>query len=432
MRHDQFSKSRLLLFSLVFQVITGFTQNINNGPESGYMLRPNKVFDGEEIHSGWAVIVQKNIITAVGPENMIKPPKSVIIIDLPKTSLMPGMIEGHSHILLHPYNETNWNDQVLVESEAERVVRATVHVKNSLMAGITTMRDLGSEGAGYADVGVKTAIEKGVIPGPRLLVAGKAIVATGSYGPKGFNPRFKGPLGAEATDGNNIIRVVRDQIGHGADFIKVYADYRWGPESEAMPTFSLEELKLMVATAKSSGRYVVAHAATAEGMRRAVLAGVETIEHGDGGTEEVFKLMKTKNVALCPTIAAGQAIMQYRGWKVGEKPEPERIINKKISVALALKNKVTICAGGDVGVFSHGDNVRELELMQEYGMSTIEVLKACTSGNAAIMHLDHQLGAIRSGMLADVIAVNGNPEKNISDLRKVIFVMKDGVIYKQP
>jgi imidazolonepropionase-like amidohydrolase len=202
---------------------------------------------------------------------------------------MPGMIEGHSHILLHPYNEVSWNDQVLKESQAERVIRAANHAKANLMAGFTTIRDLGSEGAGYADVGVKQSIEKGIIPGPRMLVAGPAIVATGSYGPKGFAPHVKVPLGANEADGiDALIREVRRQIGGGADIIKVYADYRWGPNGEAMPTFTQEELEIIVDVASSSGRPVVAHAATAEGMRRAAMAGVQTIEHGDGGTPEVF------------------------------------------------------------------------------------------------------------------------------------------------
>lgn len=394
-----------------------------------YLLRPDRVFDGEVVHGGWAVLVEDERIKAVGAINTIQYDNAEVI-ELPGTTLMPGMIEGHSHILLHPYNETSWNDQVLVESQAERVARATVHAQATLLAGFTTIRDLGSEGADYADVGIKTAIEKGVIPGPRMLVAGRAIVTTGSYGPTGFAPNVTVPLGAEPADGHDdLIRVVRDQIGKGADIVKVYADYRWGPNGEAMATFSQEELNLIVEIAASSGRQVVAHAATPEGMRRATLAGVRTIEHGDGGTKEVFDLMRERGVALCPTIAAGDAILQYRGWRKEKDPEPERIQQKRQSVKLALASGVEIVAGGDVGVFTHGENAVELELMVEYGMKPLAVLRMVTSGNAKIFGLTN-LGNIKAGMLADLVAVQGKPDENISDTRRVKMVMKGGKIYK--
>lgn len=395
-----------------------------------YYLQPDRVFDGTEMHEGWVVVVSGNKITDVGAPNKITKPRGAITISLNGATLMPGMIEGHSHLLLYPYNQTSWNDQVLKESDAYRVARATVHAKNTLMAGFTTVRDLGSEGAGYADVGIKKSIEDGVIPGPRMLVAGRAIVATGSYGPKGFDTDFDVMLGAEPADGNDLIRVTRDQIGKGADIIKVYADYRWGVNGEAAPTFSIEELKLIVETAKSSGRPTVAHASTKEGMRRATLAGVETIEHGDQGDEEIFRLMKEKGVAYCATLAAGDAITQYNGWKKGIDPDPERITDKKVSFKSAMNAGVTLVAGGDVGVYTHGENVIELELMRDYGMDIMSILKSVTSVNAKTFHLKN-LGEIKSGFLADLVAVKGDPTKNISDLRKVSFVMKDGVIYKQ-
>ena len=394
------------------------------------LLVPDRVFDGETMHDEWAVLVEGKYISAIGPLGDFPIPYEAQRIELPDLTLMPGMIEGHSHILLYPYNQTPWNDQVLVESEAERVARATVHLDRTLQAGVTTMRDLGSEGAGYADVGLKRAVEKGIIPGPHLLVAGPAIVATGSYGPKGFAPHVRVPLGAEVADGyDDLIRVTRDQIGKGADVVKVYCDYRWGPNGEARPTFTQKELELIVEVASSSGRPVVAHAATAEGMRRATLAGVQTIEHGDGGTPEVFALMAERGVALCPTLAAPDAILQYRGWKKGEEPEPERLQRKRTSFAQALAAGVPIVAGGDVGVYAHGDNVREWELMVNYGMPTLEVLRAVTAGNADLLNLDDR-GRVRRGKLADLIAVEGQPEENISDLRRVRMVMKAGKIYR--
>src|SRR5438876_8485036 len=273
-------------------------------PDTVYLLKPAHIFDGEsaQLHDGWVVLVRGEKIEAVGPASEVKAPTDAKVIELPGLTLMPGLIEAHSHVLLHPYSETSWNDQVAREALALRVARATNHLRNTLLAGFTTIRDLGTEGAAYADVGLKQAVEQGIIPGPRMLVTTRAIVATGSYGPKGYAPEWRVPQGAEEADGvDGLTRVVRDQIGKGADWIKVYADYRWGVRGAA-PTFSLDELKLIVETARSAGVPVAAHATTAEGMTRAALAGVETIEHGDSGTPEVFRLMKERGVALCPTL----------------------------------------------------------------------------------------------------------------------------------
>lgn len=393
-----------------------------------YILRPDQVFDGYSMHKNWRVMTQGDKIIYAGPEkDAPKANAGTRQIELPGTTLLPGLIEGHGHLLLHPYSETSWNDQVLKEPESYRVARATVHARNTLEAGFTTFRDLGTEGAGYADYGLKKAIEEGIIPGPRLLISSKAIVATGSYGPKGFSPDFDLPLlGAEPADADNLITVVRTQIAKGADFIKVYADYRWGPNGEAMPTFSEDEIRLMVETARSSGRDVVAHAATAEGMRRAINAGVVMIEHGDGATDEIYKLMKAKGVALCPTLAAGYAITEYGGWNPKTDPEPERISNKRESFKQALASGVVISAGGDVGVFTHGYNVVELEMMERYGMKPIEVLKSVTTTNAKLFHLENKLGEIKQGLLADIVVVKGMPDKKISDLWNVVLVMKGG------
>lgn len=392
------------------------------------LLVPDRIFDGENIREGWGVVVEGRLISAVGPVSELKGDTR---IDMPGSTLLPGFIEGHSHLLLHPYNETSWNDQVLKESRSERVVRGTVHARETLWAGFTTVRDLGSEGAGYADVGLKIAIQKGVIPGPRMLVAGKAIVATGSYGPAGFDPDFDVPLGAEEADGvDNLIRVTRDQIGNGADFIKVYADYRWGPNGEAMPTFSIEELTLMSQTAASSGRPLVAHAGTAEGMRRAVLGGVETIEHGDGGTREVFKMMAERGVVFYPTLAAVESISSYSGWKKGVDPEPARITTKKKVMKVALEEGVLIGMGGDVGVFTHGKNALEMELMVEYGMTPLQVLRSTTSLNARTFHVSDRVGSLKAGLTADLVAVMGKPDQDIKSVWNVGFVMKDGSVFR--
>jgi imidazolonepropionase-like amidohydrolase len=397
-------------------------------PPDAYLLLPDRVFDGEEVHVAWAVLVQGERIAAAGPAASVAAPPGAERVELPGTTLLPGLIEGHTHLFLHPYDETSWTDQVLREPLALRTIRAAAHAARTLRAGFTTARDLGTEGAGYADVGLEQAIDQGIVPGPRLLVATRALVATGSYGPKGFDPRMQPILGAEEADGvDALVRAVRDQIGKGADVVKVYADYRWGPASEARPTFTLDELARIVEVARSSGRPVAAHAATAEGMRRAVLAGVETIEHGDGGTAEVFRLMAEHGVALCPTLAAAEAIALYGGWRpAGGGPEPERIRASRESFRAALAAGVPMCMGGDAGVFDHGDNVREMELMAAYGMEPLAVLRAATSGNARILHLADR-GRVAAGLLADLVAVAGDPVADVSALRRVVLVMKGGV-----
>jgi imidazolonepropionase-like amidohydrolase len=392
------------------------------------LLKPDRVFDGvtAEAHAGWQVLVVGDRITAVGPS--LAAPAGATVVDLPGDTLMPGMIEGHGHLFLHPYDETSWDDQVLHEPLALRTARAVAQARTTLMAGFTSERDLGTEGAGYADVGLKAAIDQGIVPGPRMLVATRAIVALGAYGPKGFEPGVAIPQGAEEVSGvDSIVAAVRRQIAGRADVVKLYGDYRWRPGEPSRPTFSEAELRAAVETAHSAGRLVAVHAGTAEGMRRAILAGVDTIEHGDAGTPGIFRLMHDHGVALCPTLAATDAISRYRGWN-GQEPAPENIQAKRRAFAAAMAADVTLCMGGDVGVYTHGTNAREMELMVAAGLSPWATLIAATGGNARIFHLDDRLGAVKPGLLADLVAVQGDPTQDISAVEAVRWVMKNGQV----
>jgi imidazolonepropionase-like amidohydrolase len=398
------------------------------------LLKPERVFDGTSAaaQTGWVVLVRGEKIAAVGPADTVEVPKNAKVIELPGTTLLPGLIEAHSHLLLYQYDKARWDDQVLKEALAERICRATMHAKADLLSGFTTLRDLGTEGAGYADVGIKSAIDKGIIPGPRLLVTTKAIVATGSYAPRSFAPEWHIPQGADEADGEKLRTVVREQIRAGADWIKVYADTPHGSGPGPKPAFSLEELKLIVSTARDAGVPVCAHAQSKEGMRRAALAGVETIEHGDHGDLEVFRLMAKQNVAYCPTLAAAEAYARYfGGWRPG-RPEPNSLKSKRESFKAAMEAGVTIVNGSDIGVFPHGDGAKEIEMLVDYGMTPVQALKAATSVAAKALHMEEKFGAVKPGLLADLVAVEGDPTKDIAALRKVKLVMKGGVLHKQP
>jgi imidazolonepropionase-like amidohydrolase len=407
------------------------------GVASTFLLRPDKVWTGDEAfaHRGWAVLVREGVIVAVGEERTLAIPTDAQRIDLPGTTLTPGLIDLHSHLFLHPYNEVAWNDQVLKEPEAYRTVLATQHARETLMSGFTTLRDLGTEGAGYGDVSIKRAIDEGLVPGPRLFIATRAIVASSSYGPgpRGFRPDIELPQGAQEVSGRDeATRAVREQAGRGADWIKLYADYRIGSDGSAQPTFTADELKAIVEAAHLSGRPVSAHAASDKGMRMAIEAGVDSIEHGYAGSEATFRLMRDRAVAYLPTLTAVESTEQYfNHYQSGQPPTP-KMQEAEQGFRRALAAGVTIGCGSDVGVFRHGDNWREPAWLVKLGMSPAQALRACSSVAAKILRQQDRIGRIAPGLRADLAAFTGDPSERIEALQQPVFVMKDGVVYREP
>ena len=388
------------------------------------ILKPARVFDGDAMHEGWAVRVKGERIDAVGPEASVAA-AGAKVIDLPGTTLTPGLVEGHSHILLHAYSEASWESQVSKEGLALRVARAVNHLRDTLNAGFTTVRDLGTEGAGYADVELRDAVRQGIVPGPRVLASTRAIVATGSYQPR-FVPEWSVPQGAEEADGvDSLTRVIRDQIGRGADWIKLYGDYRWGPLPGSHPTFTADEMKRAVEVADSAGVPIAVHTSTPEGMRRAALANVATIEHGNDGTPEIFKLMVEHHVAWCPTLTAGAG-----PWPPADPSSPANQRKRAVFKA-GLDAGVTIINGSDVGTFPHGDEGRELEAMVSFGMTPIAAVRSATSTAAKVLRMETQIGQVKAGLFADLVAFDGDPTRDISAVRRVKFVMKNGTVYRQ-
>jgi imidazolonepropionase-like amidohydrolase len=417
---------RILLSLLILATSLGISQ------EKIKVIKCGSLIDvkNEQVKKNVLILIKGNKIEKVGTFEI---PLGAEIIDLSDMTVLPGLIDSHVHLFLH---EGSYDDQLLKESIPYRTIRAVVHARQTLEAGFTTIRDLETEGAGYADVDLKTAINQGIIPGPRMQVSTRALSTTGGYALMGYSWEIQVPTGAQLVDGVDEVRkAVREQIKYGADWIKIYADSRRRRNEVADSltwylTFSDDELKAIVEEAQKMNVKVAAHCYSSIAAQRAINAVVASIEHGLYLDEATLKLMKEKGVYYCPTLVA------YYRWskREGLSPETRKMIENTVKLhsetfKRALKVGVKIAFGSDL-TESHGTNAEEFELMVKYGMKPLDAIKSATIISAELLGWQDKIGSIEPGKLADIIAVKGDPLNDIKVLRDVKFVMKDGEIYK--
>jgi imidazolonepropionase-like amidohydrolase len=404
---------------------------------TSYVIRAAHMIDGKSdaVQSDVAIIVEGDRIVAVGPRSQIasRIPAGAQTVDLGGATILPGLIDNHTHVLLQgDITSADYDDQLLKESIPYRAIRATAAVRVALLNGFTTIRDLETEGAMYADVDLKTAITRGVIPGPRMFVSTRALSTTGTYPLLGYSWELKMPEGVQIVDGPEEVRkAVREQAKYGADWIKFYADRRYymAPDGRlhSWVNFTDEELKILVSEAHRLGKKVAAHAIGWDGIDAALRAGVNSIEHGDGLTDDLLDRMIAQKVYWCPTIFVGVYVASGRGgvW-------PKMVDLERIAFAKAVKKGALISYGTDVGGYAWTENqAQEFAYMVRYGMSPMAAIKSATSVAAQLLGQSDNFGTIEPGKLADIVAVKGDPLADIGELTRVSFVMKGGAIYKQ-
>jgi imidazolonepropionase-like amidohydrolase len=406
-------------------------------PQRAYVILAAHLIDGKSdvSRNDVAVVVQGDRIIAVGGKSEVasRIPSGAQTIDLGSATLLPGLIDNHTHVLLQgDITSADYDEQILKESTPYRAIRATAAVRTALMNGFTTIRDLETEGAMYADVDVKMAIARGVIPGPRMFVSTRAMAPTGMYPLLGYSWELKLPEGVQIVDGPEDIRkAVREEVKYGADWIKFYADRRYyvGPDGRlrSWVNFTDEEMKMLVTEAHRLGKKVAAHAMGWDGIDAALRAGVNTIEHGYGLTDDLLDRMIAQKVYWCPTIYVGVFVAPGRGglW-------PKMVDFERDAFGKAVRKGVMISYGTDAGGYAWTENqAQEFAYMVRYGMSPMAAIKSATSVAAQLLDQGENLGTLEVGKLADIVAVKGNPLTDISELTRVSFVMKGGVIYKQ-
>jgi len=386
--------------------------------------------------------VRRNVLVMVEGERVrdvlerATPPSGAAVIDLSDHTCLPGLIDTHTHVLLQgDITAADYDEQLLKQSVAYRAIVATRSVRRALDYGFTTIRDLETEGAGYADVDLKKAINNGIVPGPRMKVASRAMDVTGAYPLLGYAPEVPVPHGVQIVDGpDNARKAVREQISFGADWIKLYSDRSYFVRSDGVlddiPTFTIDELRAIVDEAHRQHHKVASHAMALNGVHNSVEAGVDSVEHGNYITDADLKSMAEKGIYYVPTIYVGEYVAQGRA-AAGAKVWLEMIKIHEDTFRRALKAGVKIAFGTDVGGFDWGiDPAVEFPYMVKYGMTPAQALRSATLNAAELLGMQNDVGSIAPGKYADLVAVKGDPLADISVLQKIDFVMKGGEIYK--
>jgi len=432
---------RACVLALALSLIVSLPAAGQSVPGSGAVtvIRAGTLIDGrsQAARRDQVIVVRGNRIESVGDTASTKIPEGANVIDLSRATVLPGLIDSHTHIFLQGEDpaEGGYDAQLLMQGLAFRAARATVAARRALVQGFTTIRDVETEGAGYGDVGIKQAIEKGYIPGPRMFVVTRAISTTGGYNLEGYAPEVEVPKGAQIVDGPVEARkAAREQLDHGADWIKVYMTHRSWLDKDgnlfSQPTLTLEEIRAIVDEAHGWGKKVACHAYNGVGLHRALDGGCDSIEHGLELDDRAIAQMVKQGTWLCPTMS-----VYYDHWSPADTPAGKRD-RKRVelhgpSLRKAVRAGVKIAFGTDVGGFSWNEPIaKEFARMVEFGMTPMAAIQSATSKGAEMLGMSGEIGVVAPGAYADIIAVPGDPLKNVADLETVQFVMKDGKVFE--